>query len=154
MWQKSFWAILSDSMVWNSSCLDKKVRDRQTWLIIPSFFQPDRMWFYNKETLSTPLTYSAGNKSWKNVLISTAYYHPQNSCCMLTYHLQYFSREYCCPERAAFPNSNVFFLKERTNPWVIQVFLSADIFTYDELVPSYGIMQTLRLEELISLPRT
>lgn len=34
-----------------------------------------------------------------------------------------------------------------------QMFSSTDIFIYDDLVPSYGIMQTLKLEELILLPR-
>lgn len=34
-----------------------------------------------------------------------------------------------------------------------QVFSSADIFIYDDLVPSYGIMQTFKVEELILLPR-
>lgn len=47
-----------------------------------------------------------------------AHYHLQNSYYMLTYRLQYFSRQDCHPERAAFPISNTYFLKERTNPWV------------------------------------
>lgn len=89
----------------------------------------------------------------KNVLISTAHYHPQNSCYRLTYHLHYFSRKYCNPRRAAFPNSVFFFLQERKICVLNQVFSSADIFIHDELVPSYGIMQTLKPEKLILLPR-
>lgn len=89
----------------------------------------------------------------KNASISTAHYHPQNSCYKLTYHLHYFSRKYCNPGRSAFPNSVFFFLKEEQIYVLKQVLSSADIFICDEIVPSYGIMQTLKPEELILLPR-
>lgn len=81
----------------------------------------------------------------KNALISTAHYHPQNSCYRLTYHLHYFSRKYCNPGIAAFPNSVFFFFKKEHFCVLNQVFTSADTLIYDELVPSC-VIQTLKLE--------
>lgn len=111
------------------------------------------MWFYNKRDAIDSINLQCWKQVMKNVLISTAHYHPQNSCYRITYHLQYFSRKYCNPGREAFPNLIFFFFKKEEICVLNQVFSSADIFIYDDLVPSYGIMQTFKVEELILLPR-
>ena len=81
----------------------------------------------------------------KNVLISTAHYHPPTTCSI-------FQENTVIQRKQHFLISS-FWKKEQIRK-LNQVFLSADIFLYMiKQSLSYSITQTLKLEELILLPR-
>lgn len=112
------------------------------------------MWFHNRANIDA-INQQRWKQVMKNVLISSAHYNPQNSCCMLTYipfAFFFFPRELLSRESSKFyPMFS--FLKSKCAS-EIKSFYPSDIYIPGELVPSYGRKQRAKLEESELLPRS